>query len=56
MFDSEYSTNIYKSLKISIKTVTRNTDTLKFVPGHLKTKKMCQHAVKKLPFCNMICS
>ena len=22
----------------------------RFVPGHLKTKKMCKHAVKKLPF------
>ena len=23
---------------------------LKFVPDHLKTKKMCKHAAKKLPF------
>ena len=23
---------------------------LKFVPVHLKTKKMCKHAVKKLPY------
>ena len=23
---------------------------LKFVPDHFKTKKMCKHAVKKLPF------
>ena len=23
---------------------------LKFVPDHLKTKKMCKHAVKKLPY------
>ena len=23
---------------------------LKFCPGHLKTKSMCKHAVKKLPF------
>ena len=23
---------------------------LKFVPDHLKTKEMCKHAVKKLPF------
>ena len=23
---------------------------LKFVPDHLKTKKMCNHAIKKLPF------
>ena len=50
MFDSEYSTGIYKSLNISIGTVTRNPEMLKFVPGHLKTKKMCKHAVKKLRF------
>ena len=23
---------------------------LKFVPDHLKTKRMCKHAVKKIPF------
>ena len=23
---------------------------LKFVPDHLKTKKMCKNAIKKLPF------
>ena len=23
---------------------------LKFLPDHLKTKKMCKHALKKLPF------
>ena len=23
---------------------------IKFVPDHLKTKKMCKHAVKELPF------
>ena len=23
---------------------------LKLVPDHLKTKKLCKHAVKKLPF------
>ena len=23
---------------------------LKFIPDHVKTKKMCKHAVKKLPF------
>ena len=28
----------------------RNTETLKFVPDHLITKKRCKHAVKKLPF------
>ena len=37
---------IYKSLNISIGTVMRNPEMLKFVPDHLKTKKMCKHAVK----------
>ena len=23
---------------------------LKFVPDHLKTKKMCKHAIKRLPY------
>ena len=27
-----------------------NPEVLKLVPGHLKTKKMCKHAVRKLPF------
>ena len=50
MADSEYSTYIYKSLNISIGTVMKNPEMLKFVLDHLKTKKMCKHAVKKLPF------
>ena len=50
MVDSEYSTNISKSLKISIGAVMKNPETLKFVPDHLKTKKMCKYTVKKLPF------
>ena len=31
---------IYKSLYISIGTVMKNPEMLKFVPDHLKTKKM----------------
>ena len=50
MVDSAYSTNIYKSVKISIGKVMRNPETLKFVPDHLKTKLMCKHPVNKLPF------
>ena len=50
MVDNEYSTNIYKSLKISIGAVMKSSDMLKFIPDHLKTKTMCKHAVKKLPF------
>ena len=50
MVGSEYSTNIYKSLKISMGVVMRNPEMLKFVPNHLKTKKMFKNAVKKLSF------
>ena len=42
--------DVYKSINISIGTVIKNPEMLKFVPGHLKTKKMCKHAVKNLPF------
>ena len=28
----------------------KNAGMLRFIPDHLKTKKMCKHAVKKLPF------
>ena len=56
MFDSEHSIDIYKSGKISIGTVMENPEMLKFVPHHLKTKKICKHAVKKITFCNKTCS
>ena len=42
--------DIKKSLKISIGTVTRNLEMLRFLPDHLKTKQMCKHAVKKILF------
>ena len=41
---------VYKSLNISIVTVMKNSEMVKFVPDHLKTKKLCKHAVKKLPY------
>ena len=40
--------NIYNSLNISFVIIMKNPEMLKFVPDHLKTKKMCKHAVKKL--------
>ena len=46
MFDSM---DIYKSLNISIGTVIRIPKISIFVPNHLKTKKMCKHALTKLP-------
>ena len=42
--------DIYKSLNINIGTVMKNLEMLKFIPNHLKTKNMCKHAVKKLPY------
>ena len=44
------SMDIYRSLNINIGTVKKNLEIIKFVPDHLKTKKMCKHAVKKLPY------
>ena len=41
---------ICKSVKISIGTVIKNLEMLKFVPDHLKTKKICKCTVKKLLF------
>ena len=40
------SMDIYKSLNISIGTVMENTEMLKFVPDHLKTKDKRKYAVK----------
>ena len=41
------SMDIYKSLNITIGTAMKNPEILKFVPNHLKTKKMCKHPVEK---------
>ena len=38
-----------KSLNISIRTVIKNPEMLKFVPDHVKSKKMCKHTVKNIP-------
>ena len=50
MIDCEYSMDVYKSVTISIGTLIKCPEMLKFVPDHLKTKKMCKHAVKKLSY------
>ena len=55
MVDSGYSTDDYKSPKISIRKIMKNPELLKFIPDQLKTKKMCKHAVK-MTFCNKVCS
>ena len=61
MVDGECSTNICKSLNISIGTVMRNPEMLKLVPNHLnpdcyKNHKVCDkafdnysHALKSVP-------
>ena len=43
------SIDIYKSLNVNIVTVMKNPEMLKFVPDHLKTKKMCKNVITKLP-------
>ena len=40
----------HKSININIGTALKNRGMLKLVPYHLKTRKMCKHAVKKLPY------
>ena len=50
MVHGEYCMGTYKSVKIIIGTVMRNSKRLKFVPDHLKTRKVCKHAVKQLPY------
>ena len=35
---------------MNIVLTTISLQKLKFAPDHLKTKKMCKHTVKKLPF------
>ena len=51
MVDCKYSACKYKSSKISIGAVIKSSEILKFVPHDLKTnKKICNYAVKKLPF------
>ena len=50
MVDRECSMDIYKFVKTSIGTVMKNPEMLKFIPEHLKTKKLCKHAFKKLSF------
>ena len=47
---------IHKLININIETVMKNPEMLKFIPDHLKTKQMCNYAVKKIIFRNKICS
>ena len=37
--------DICKSVKISFGTARKNSEMLKFVPDHLKVKKMCKNSI-----------
>ena len=37
--------DVYKSLNISVRTVIKNPEMLKFVSDHVNTKKRCKHEV-----------
>ena len=49
MIGSKYSPDNYMSLKISIGSLIKIPEMLRFVPDQLKTKKMCKNAAKTLP-------
>ena len=42
--------DIYKSLDISIGTVMKNPEMIKFVHLKYSKKKLCKHSIKKLPY------
>ena len=50
MYKMVDSMSIHKSLNINIGRVMKNPEMIEFVPDHVKTKRMCKLAVKKLPY------
>ena len=50
MIDSESTSDIYKLSKVSVEEIIKYPRILKLVPDHLKTKKKCKNAAKKLTF------
>ena len=48
MVDNQYTPDNCKTLKISIAAITKNSERLKFIIDHLKTKKMSRSAVVKV--------
>ena len=48
--------SICNSSSISAVTVMKIPETLRFIPDHLKTKRMCKHALKKICLSIKICS
>ena len=43
MVGNEYSPDNSKSLEISIGATIKNPEMLRFIPDHLKTKKVCKN-------------
>ena len=50
MVDSKNNPDNYKTLKISTGDMIKDSRMQRFVPDHVKTKKTCKNAAKKLPF------
>ena len=50
MVDSGQSTDDYRSQKISIRAIIKTPEMLPFISDHLKTREICKHDVKTLPF------
>ena len=53
MVDSGYSPDSYNTVKINISVILTNPEMLKFIPDHLKVKKIFRSPVKKWPFVRM---
>ena len=45
MIDSKYSSDNYKTSKVSIGAIIKDPEMLRFVPDHFKNKKICKNAV-----------
>ena len=50
MVENEHSPDFDEPLKISIGAITKYPEILRFTPYHIKLKKMCKHAAKKMRF------
>ena len=48
--------DVYKYLNVSTGTVMKNPKVLELVSDHLKTKKLCKNAAKKITVSIKICS
>ena len=51
MVDNEYSSGMYKILKISIEALIKYPEILKFVPDHLKVNQSVYIANRTYRFC-----